>query len=110
MVGVFAPIYCCEEYLFVQTITFHVVYSFEELGGGGSIEVLPASQKGFVRPLEVGPRDPSDLFYSQGRLRKYVVQTGSWIRFEVLSRLVLSFVDIVVFSCVLPDGRDTRTV
>ena len=68
MVGVFAPICCCEEYLFVQTITFHVAYSFQELGGGGSIEVLHASQKGFVRPLGVGRRDPSDLFYSQGPL------------------------------------------
>ena len=42
------------------TIAFHITYSLQELGGGRSIEVLPALQNIFFRP-EVGPPDPSSL-------------------------------------------------
>jgi hypothetical protein len=53
-------------YLF-ETIAFHISYSLQELGGGRSIEVLPALQEIFLRPPVLGPPDPELMQFVAAR-------------------------------------------
>ena len=47
-------------YLYV-TIAIHIGFSFQALGAGRSMELLPALQEIFLRPREYGTLDPSTL-------------------------------------------------
>ena len=72
MVGVFTPICCCEEYLPNQTVAFRIACTLQALGGGKSSEVLPASQRIFVRPRMPAPPDPSRVGYGQELMGEFV--------------------------------------
>ena len=58
-------------YLF-ESIAFHIIYSFQARGAGRSIEMLPALQKIFLAPTEVGPPGPDPSKLVQGPIGQFV--------------------------------------
>ena len=55
-----------------KTVAFRITYTLQALGGGKSLEVLPALQRIFVRPRKVAPPDPSRVGYGQELTGEFV--------------------------------------